>query len=122
MVVVVESKKCPVVLILFDGQGREPERRCRGILAIYVLLAGFDAHGGPSRHPADGEVAVGDALHIVAVHVEVGHRIEAPELDRRDVVGLRRFFLCAEGSEIQVLVAGDSPDPRLPSPVLMVPV
>jgi hypothetical protein len=45
---------------------------------------------------ADGErAAVQDALHVVAAHVEVGDGVEAAELDRRDVVRLRRLLLRA---------------------------
>jgi hypothetical protein len=36
-----------------------------------------------------------DALHVVLADVEVGHRVQAPELDRRDVVRLRRLLLRA---------------------------
>jgi hypothetical protein len=43
---------------------------------------------------ADGErAALEDALDLVPAHVEVGHGIEPAELDRRNVVRLRRLLL-----------------------------
>jgi hypothetical protein len=52
--------------------------------------------GAPARVAAADEVCAGaDALHVVLADVEVGHRVEATELDRRDVVRLRRFLLRA---------------------------
>jgi hypothetical protein len=49
-----------------------------------------------ARVAAADEVGAGaDALHVVLADVEVGHRVEATELDRRDVVRLRRLLLRA---------------------------
>jgi hypothetical protein len=52
--------------------------------------------GAPARGVVADEVRAGaDALHVVLADVEVGHRVKAPELDRRDVVRLRRLLLRA---------------------------
>ena len=52
--------------------------------------------GAPARGVVADEVRAGaDALHVVLADVEVGHRVQAPELDRRDVVRLRRLLLRA---------------------------
>ena len=44
-----------------------------------------------------------DALHVVLADVEVGHGVQAAELDRRYVVRLRRFLLraCAVSPRFQ---------------------
>jgi hypothetical protein len=62
-----------------------------------------------------------DPVGVVAREVEVGDGVEAAELDGRDVVRLRRLLLRAEGAEVEVLVARDAADARLPPPVLVVP-
>jgi hypothetical protein len=49
----------------------------------------------PGRAANRQRAALQDALHVVAVHVEVGDGVEAPELDRGDVVGLRCLLLGA---------------------------
>jgi len=52
--------------------------------------------GALARVAAADEVGAGaDALHVVLADVEVSHRVEATELDRRDVVRLRRLLLRA---------------------------
>lgn len=47
----------------------------------------------------DWQVAVEDALDVVAAHVKVGHSVEPAELDRRYVVRLRCLLLCTCGAE-----------------------
>jgi hypothetical protein len=49
----------------------------------------------PGRGAHRQRAALENALHVVAVHVEVGDGVEAAELDGSDVVGLRRLLLGA---------------------------
>ncbi len=62
------------------------------MVCVMMVVSRMQALGGG----ADGEGgAVEDALDVVAAHVEVGDGVEPPELDRRDVVRLRRLLLGA---------------------------
>lgn len=82
--------RCPAAAA--DGGGC---RVCDGE-RLWATVCGV---GGGGR--ALGEVAADEAgaranaLHVVLADVEVGHRVHAPELDGRDVVGFSRLFLSA---------------------------
>jgi hypothetical protein len=62
--------------------------------------------GATASSAPDGEVAAEDALHVVAAHVKVGDGVEPAELDRSDVVRLRRLFLSTCSSGISVASFG----------------
>ena len=120
-----------LVLVLVLASVPRRRRRRRGGSSSSLLHQGSsrgrDAAVGVVVLPAAREVgrqerAAGhDPVGVVARDVEVGDGVEAAELDGRDVVRLRRLLLRAEGAEVEVLVAGDAADARLPPPVLVVP-
>lgn len=99
LLLLVESEQGAEVVILLHGDvGDETESGPR--IMVFDLMPDIDAHGirrGGRRRPpsyaANGEITANDALDIVATHVEVGHRIDSPELDRCDIIRLRRLFL-----------------------------
>jgi hypothetical protein len=102
LLLVVQGEQRPVVLLgrRHGGlrSGSSPGEHHRGS-APRLQRVQRELGGAPAGSAPDGEVAAEDALHVVAAHVEVGNGVEPAELDRSDVVRLRRLFLstCSSG-------------------------
>uniref|UniRef100_A0A0A9FIF8 Uncharacterized protein n=1 Tax=Arundo donax TaxID=35708 RepID=A0A0A9FIF8_ARUDO len=73
--------------------------------------------GGGGGHPVGHRAEPLD----VPAQVEVGDGVQAPVLDGRHVVRHRRLLLRRVSAEVQILVAENTSDPRLPSPVVVMP-
>ncbi|BAS79750.1 Os02g0614325, partial [Oryza sativa Japonica Group] len=96
-----------VVVVVRGGVGAHPDVGQAGDDAGAVHVGGAPDGGAgrlrvvrrllqPPRRAAHRQrAALQDALDVVAAHVKVGDGVEPPELDRRDVVRLRRLLLGA---------------------------
>jgi hypothetical protein len=90
-------------LELHRGRVLQPVEQVRAAVAVRTVAGELRRpvgrrarRGPPARGVAADEVRAGaDAPHVVLADVEVCHGVQAPELDRRDVVSLCRFLLRA---------------------------
>lgn len=60
--------------------------------------------GFGARHPSDGEVAAGNALHVVTTDVKVSNGIEASEFYGCYIIGFSCFFLSAYDKNVKSLL------------------
>jgi hypothetical protein len=102
--------------VVIGGSGGDHQVVQHGEGVVVVLLSNAAREAG-----GEERVAGHDPGCVVARGVEVGDGVGAAELDGGDVVRLGGLHLRTECSEVEVLVAGDAADARLPPPVLVVP-